>query len=168
VTPVKMPKSVLFVCLGNICRSPMAEMSFISIVRQNGLEEEWVIDSAGTAGYHIGDAPDDRSYETTKNHFGQHFPHEINFQSRQVKPNDFEKFDFIFCMDNSNLRDLKTVQVRAQKPTAILKLFGEFDPKGETIIEDPYYGGMDGFKKNLQQVIRCSHAFLQLVKENKI
>lgn len=143
----------------------MAEITFTCIVRDKNLENEWIIDSAGTAGYHIGDEPDERTIKVVKKHFGDKYPHDVDFRARQVSPKDFEKFDFIFCMDNSNLRDLKQVESKAKNPKAVLKMFGEYDPKGEKVIEDPYYGGMDGFEKNLQQVIRCSHAFLESLQK---
>lgn len=145
----------------------MAEIAFTSIVRQRGIEKDWIIDSAGTAGYHIGDTPDDRTIEVTKKHFGKDFPSDVDFRARQIHVDDFEKFQYIFCMDHSNLKDLKKVQSKSKSPTAVLKMFGECDvgcSPEDLVIEDPYYGGMDGFRKNLSQVIRCTHGFLEMVK----
>ncbi|KAI9352136.1 phosphotyrosine protein phosphatase I superfamily [Obelidium mucronatum] len=147
--------SVLFVCLGNICRSPMAEAVFASTVKQQGLESAFAkIDSAGTAGYHVGDAPDSRSVATCKAH---NVP--VNHRGQKVKSTDFSTFDYILCMDDSNLSNLRNIQPKGTK--AVVKLFGEFDPEGERIIEDPYYGGNEGFEHNFQQVVRASHGFLK-------
>jgi len=76
-----------------------------------------------------------------------------------VSSQDFMKFDYILCMDKSNLADLEDMKPKGSK--SIIKLFGEYDPQGEHIIRDPYYGGFDGFEKNFQQVTRCSEAFIE-------
>ncbi|TPX63932.1 acid phosphatase [Spizellomyces sp. 'palustris'] len=147
--------SVLFVCLGNICRSPMAEAVFKHVVKERGLEERLgAINSAGTAGYHVGEKPDPRSTATCVSHGVP-----VHHFAQQVSKNHFRDFDWILCMDESNLADLK----RKQPPgsTSKVQLFGEFDPKGDKIIKDPYYGGIDGFEYNYRQVVRCSEGFLK-------
>ncbi|KAJ2220261.1 Low molecular weight phosphotyrosine protein phosphatase [Coemansia sp. RSA 485] len=146
---------VLFVCLGNICRSPMAEAVFAHQVNQRLLNDRFHIDSAGTAGYHAGDKPDSRSAATCKAHGVP-----VNHRARQVQKEDFSQFDHILCMDNSNLRDLKRMQPRGSK--AQVSLFGAYDEQSPgSIIEDPYYGGNEGFEVNYQQVMRCSEGFLK-------
>ncbi|PRP79500.1 Low molecular weight phosphotyrosine protein phosphatase-like [Planoprotostelium fungivorum] len=126
--------SVLFVCLGNICRSPMAEMVFREEAKARGVLSEWHIDSAGTAGYHIGSSPDSRSSATCQ----KHYPNlKVTHRARQVAREDFHKFDFLLCMDESNLSDLKSI--RPKDATTDLRLFGSFDPLNDRIIEDPYY-----------------------------
>ncbi|KNE62358.1 hypothetical protein AMAG_07584 [Allomyces macrogynus ATCC 38327] len=145
--------SVLFVCLGNICRSPLCEAVLKKLVRDKGLEVEFQIDSAGTSAYHIGETPDDRTVSVCLEHGVP-----VDHRARQVTTKDFATFDYIFCMDDSNLANLKRVMPRNSK--AVLRRYGEFDPQGQTIIEDPYYGGINGFEINFQQAMRCSEAFL--------
>ncbi|KAI8638507.1 phosphotyrosine protein phosphatase I superfamily [Parasitella parasitica] len=152
------PISVLFVCLGNICRSPMAEAVFAQTVKEKKLQDRITkIDSAGTASYHVGSNPDARSSSTCKSH---HVP--VNHKARQVSKADFHTFDYILCMDESNLRDLESLAPHDSK--AVVKLFGEYDPQGERIIEDPYYGGDEGFEHNFKQVTRASEGLLKSLR----
>ncbi|KAI8991526.1 protein-tyrosine phosphatase [Mycotypha africana] len=152
------PISVLFVCLGNICRSPMAEAVFAHTVKKHNLQSKIPkIDSAGTASYHVGSAPDSRSVSTCKAHGVP-----VKHHARKVSKNDFEEFDYVLCMDESNLSDLKSIKPANSK--AVLKLFGEFDPEGERIIEDPYYGGTQGFEHNFNQITRASEGLLKHLK----
>ncbi|KAL1928793.1 hypothetical protein VTP01DRAFT_2579 [Rhizomucor pusillus] len=147
--------NVLFVCLGNICRSPMAEAVFAHTVNQKQLRDRFgVIDSAGTAGYHVGETPDHRSAQTCRKHGVP-----VSHHARKVHKSDFINFDYILCMDESNLEDLREMAPAGTKAT--IKLFGEFDPEGDRIIRDPYYGGINGFERNFQQVSRASEGFLQ-------
>ncbi|KAJ3203593.1 hypothetical protein HDU67_010103 [Dinochytrium kinnereticum] len=150
-----MPISVLFVCLGNICRSPMAEAVFRDVVKNAGLESQFDrIDSAGTAGYHVGDMPDSRTIKICRAKGVA-----IDHRGKQLKPDDFVNFDFILCMDDSNLSNADRIRPKSAK--AKLQLFGDYDPNGERIIEDPYYGGFDGFEHNFEQVKRASLGFLK-------
>ncbi|XP_070564911.1 low molecular weight phosphotyrosine protein phosphatase-like isoform X2 [Ptychodera flava] len=153
-------KSVLFVCLGNICRSPTAEAVFTHIISEKGLSDEWIIDSCGTADYHIGSPPDDRAVECLKKH---NVP--VNHACRQITRDDFTKFQYIFGMDESNLRNINAV--KPNESTANIMLLGSYDPKGHKIIQDPYYGGVAGFEVVFEQVTRCCEEFLKEVYSEK-
>ncbi|KAG4089640.1 LMWPc-domain-containing protein [Neocallimastix lanati (nom. inval.)] len=146
--------SVLFVCLGNICRSPMAEAVFTHEVNKRNLSNKFNIDSCGTCGYHVGQSPDSRSSKTCRKH---KVP--VNHTARQIRQNDFNRFDYILCMDESNLEDLRDIAPKKLKNK--IQLFGEYDPQGERIIKDPYYSGIDGFEHNFEQVTRCSEGLLK-------
>ena len=125
--------SVLFVCLGNICRSPTAEAVF----RARAADHDIQIDSAGTGAWHAGEVPDPRSRAE-----GERRGYSFEGQAaRKVRVQDFQDFDFILAMDRSNLADLKSIQPK--DGTAMLSLFL---PDGSDV-PDPYYGGPDGFKQ---------------------
>ncbi|KAI5812334.1 phosphotyrosine protein phosphatase I superfamily [Pyronema omphalodes] len=150
--------SVLFCCLGNICRSPMAEAAFRATVKQLGHEKRFgTIDSCGTAGYHTGEQPDSRTVATLKQHG---IP--INHRARQVQREDFENFDYILAMDESNLTNLNRIKPKGAKAKVLL--FGHFDGKNrKEIVDDPYYGGKEGFQENFEQVTRFSKNFVREV-----
>jgi low molecular weight phosphotyrosine protein phosphatase len=127
-----MTKGALFVCLGNICRSPIAEAVFLHIIKERGVSEEWKVDSAGLGGWHSGNMPDPRARATLANHDIQY-----SNTARQIEPEDYLEYDYIFGMDNNNISGLK----RDLPPNSKAKIFllGDFDPQGEKIIRDPYY-----------------------------
>jgi len=151
-------KKVLFVCLGNICRSPMAEGVFKELVSKNGLSEQFEVDSAGTGAYHIGKLPDPRMMETAKFHG-------INLTSkaRQVHQSDFTKFDFIVAMDKSNYHDL--LANAPDDATAKIVMMRKFDPNPEDgNVPDPYYGGVEGFENVYQILTRSCEKFLESIQ----
>ncbi|XP_013391831.1 low molecular weight phosphotyrosine protein phosphatase-like isoform X2 [Lingula anatina] len=147
-------KSVLFVCLGNICRSPIAEAVFRDEVMFKGLEDQWLIDSCGIGHWHIGEKPDKRARECLKQH-----KLETHHRGRQLENADFSKFQYILGMDENNIKEIK--KKMPKDSTATVKLLGEYDPEKQLIIVDPYYGGEDGFERVYQQVLRCCKAFLE-------
>lgn len=148
-------KSVLFICLGNICRSPIAEAVFVHLLEKKGLTGSWKVDSAAIGSWHIGNRADPRALKTLKKH-GISSTHIV----RQITKNDFNDFEYIFGMDEDNMSALKSRAPSGSK--AELLLLGSFDPEGERIIRDPYYDDDDaGFEKCYQQCMRSCAAFLE-------
>ncbi len=135
---------LLFVCLGNICRSPTAEGVMRDLVAREGLEDEMEIDSAGTGAWHVGSAPDSRATAAAS---GRGVT--LEGQARKVTPADFEEFDLILAMDRSNLHDLRQLAADEEQREKV-RLLREFDPAsdGEPDLDvpDPYYGGERGFE----------------------
>jgi protein-tyrosine phosphatase len=137
--------AVLFVCLGNICRSPMAEGAFRAAAEAAGPKVR--IDSAGTAGYHIGDPPDPRAIRTAQRH-GVDI---ASYRGRQVSPQDFHDFTHIFALDHANLRDLHAIAPADHSAT--LGLLLDLVPgRAGTAVADPYYGDEAGFEVTWDEV----------------
>ena len=134
-------KSVLFVCLGNICRSPLAEGILASLAEARGLPHRFHVDSAGTAAYHAGEPPDSRSVRVAATH-GIH----LNSVARQVTRRDFDRFDVIVAMDRSNRRSLeRTAPGRGHR--AEIVMMRDYDSRAhDPDVPDPYYGGPGGFE----------------------
>ncbi|XP_064195275.1 low molecular weight phosphotyrosine protein phosphatase isoform X5 [Anguilla rostrata] len=127
-------ESVLFVCLGNICRSPIAEAVFRKLATDSGDINKWRIDSAATSTYEIGNPPDYRGQVCMRKH-GVPMSH----VARQVTKEDFLSFDYMLCMDESNLRDLNRKANSVKNCKAKIELLGKYDPQKQLIIQDPYY-----------------------------
>ncbi|SEB58287.1 low molecular weight protein-tyrosine-phosphatase [Nitratireductor aquibiodomus] len=146
--------SILFVCLGNICRSPLAEGVFRSVVAERGRDADFMIDSAGTGAWHVGNAPDPRSIEIARR-----FGVDISMQrARQVNARDFERFDLLLGMDRNNVR---TLRERAPEAAAgKIHLFLNYADGRTLDIPDPYYGGDDGFASVYQTIREASEALL--------
>uniref|UniRef100_A0A336KGL4 Low molecular weight phosphotyrosine protein phosphatase n=1 Tax=Culicoides sonorensis TaxID=179676 RepID=A0A336KGL4_CULSO len=148
-------KSVLFICLGNICRSPIAEAVFLKQINDLGIADKFHVDSAAIGAWHIGKKPDHRAISTMEKH---NLPY--NNRARQITKEDFKKFDFIFGMDDENISDLE--RLAPKDSTAKILLLGDFDPNNERIIRDPYYDrGAEGFEKCYEQCMRCCENFLK-------
>ncbi len=132
-----MKTKVLMVCLGNICRSPLAE----GILKSKVDSEHVFVDSAGTAGYHVGHPPDERSVEVALSH-----GLDISAQKcRRFSPMDFEEFDYIFAMDHSNYSNLVALTSDSEHVGKVKLLLDEVD-LGINEVPDPYYGGVEGFE----------------------
>jgi protein-tyrosine phosphatase len=158
------PVRVLFVCLGNICRSPTAEGVFRAHVEEKGWAHRIEIDSAGCAAYHAGEPPDRRSQQAANKRgidlSGQ--------RARQVMPADFERFDYILCADRSNLRDLHDLQKRHGAGRAQVGLFLSFAQGAESDeIPDPYYGGSAGFEHVLDLCAAASEGLLKTIAQQQ-
>jgi protein-tyrosine phosphatase len=152
------PVRVLFVCMGNICRSPVAEAVFRYQVREAGLEDRFQIDSAGTSGYHDGNPPDQRSTETARKRGIV-----LTGRSRRVTADDLRTFDYVIAMDAENERELRRV-LEASGGAARVHRLREWDPQPDHgDVPDPYYGGARGFDDVHDIVERASAAFLEHV-----
>lgn len=145
---------VLFVCLGNICRSPLAEGVFLHLVREAGLTHRFEVDSAGTGDWHVGERPDARAVAVAKKH-GVELPS----RARQVTPADLDAFDHVLAMDRENLRDLERMARRGA--AADIRLLRRHDPvRDGDDVPDPYYGGPSGFDLVYEMVHRSCAALL--------
>ena len=150
------PIRVLFVCLGNICRSPLAEALFRDRVAGAGLAGRIEIDSAGTGGWHVGGPPDPRMCEMAARR-GTEIGH---LRARQLERSDLDSFDHIFAMDRANLHDVLFLDPDGDHGTRV-RLFREFDPEpGDYQVPDPYAGGPEGFEAVYEMVDRTAGAVL--------
>lgn len=139
--------SVVFVCMGNICRSPTAEAVFRAKVEEAGLAQQILIDSVGTHDYHIGKPPDTRTQHAAK----QRGYDMSMLRGRQVEVADFTRFDYVLAMDNANMAILYRLCPKEQRDR--LGLFLEYASRyREREVPDPYYGGEDGFERVLDMV----------------
>ena len=146
-----MTVRVLFVCLGNICRSPLAETAFRAEAERLGLNVE--IDSAGTGSWHIGQPPDRRAQEVARQ-YGAEIGH---LRGRQVTPDDFHRFDHVVAMDRQNLAELRRVQPGESGARLSLLLDHVPGREGEAV-GDPYYGGQEGFEETWRDILEGAKA----------
>ena len=139
-----MVKKILFVCLGNICRSPAAEGIFNQKIKERDLENFFVVDSAGTGNWHVGNLPDQRMRSTALSR-----GIELNSRSRQIKENDLYEFDQILVMDKDNLNAVKSLTKDQNNPiNSKIKLILNYSKNSQLDeVPDPYYGGQNGFEK---------------------
>lgn len=152
---------VLFVCLGNICRSPTADGVFRELLVRENLDQKIQVDSAGTGDWHIGKAPDARTVAAARQR-----GYDLSIlRARQVSINDFAEFDYILAMDKSNLLGLQRI-----KPTVFtghLGLFLKFGARGDySEVPDPFYGGQDGFELVLDLVEDAARGLLNHIRAN--
>jgi protein-tyrosine phosphatase len=150
--------AVLFVCLGNICRSPTAQAVFAARAKSAALD--LIVESAGTGAWHEGEPPDPRSIEAGRGR-GYSFTGQT---ARKVEPLDFARFDYILAMDGQNLRELEALC--PQSYGGHLGLFLDFAGKAGADVPDPYYGGERGFETVLDLIERASDGLLKTLKTN--
>lgn len=165
MTPEKI--HVVFVCLGNICRSPVAEGTFHHLVEKKGLESHFQIDSAGTSAWHIGQSANKRSIKVAQRHGIK-----LTSLARQFTPQDFNKFDYIIAMDRSNYQDIIRLS-QTKKDKTKVEMMRKWDNlpyedfPGD--VPDPYYGGNEGFENVQNILINCCSGFLDhLIKTHKL
>jgi protein-tyrosine phosphatase len=157
-----MKVRVLFVCMGNICRSPTAEVVFRHYVEEEGLTDVIHIDSAGTHDYHIGESPDSRTQQAAKKR-----GYEMSgLRGRQAEAGDFARFDYVLAMDEANLSILQGLRPRDAQ--GHLGLFLEFaEHHNEREVPDPYFGGADGFERVLDLVEDASRGLLKNIRSQQ-
>jgi protein-tyrosine phosphatase len=154
---------VLFVCLGNICRSPLAEGVFRHQVERAGLADRFSIDSAGTSSYHIGDPPDERTRQVARTRGV-----ELTSAARQIQLSDLDDFDYVLVMDSENLASVQRL-AKGARTSAQVRLLREFDAKAEANfnVPDPYYGGPRGFEHVHDIVERSCAALLEHIRRER-
>lgn len=156
--------NILFVCLGNIVRSPLAENIFRQLAAQSGVGSKYRVDSAGTSSWHLGESPDARMRRVAAQH-GLHY----QGHARQVNRQDLEKFDLIIAMDRDNRAILYSLAQGASQQEKI-HLLREFDPQGQynSEVPDPYYGGVDGFEETYHIVERSCQSLLEALETGRL
>ena len=150
-------KKILFVCLGNICRSPMAEAIFNHKIDQKGLGDRFSGDSAGTANYHVGDLPDPRTVETVAKNGVK-----IHHYGQQFKKNHANEFDYLVAMDRSNQKNMLAELGNSDTHVFLMR---DFDPIESGDVPDPYYGGINGFDKVYEILDRSIDKFIDHIAE---
>lgn len=149
---------VLFVCSGNICRSPLAEAIFKSLAREAGLGPRFVVDSAGTHGFHEGDPADPRTRRVGRKH-----GLDVDSIARPVVDGDFDRFDLIIAMDRGHRRELMARAGAGR--TATIRLMREFDPSSrDHDVADPYYGGEEGFETMYSVLVPACRGLLDALR----
>ncbi len=153
---------VLFVCMGNICRSPTAEGVFNRVIKDKGTADHFLVDSAGTHAYHVGEPSDTRAQQTAKNR-GVDLS---KIRARKVSPTDFEYFDHVLAMDADNYHMLLAESPEEHQHKIALFLDYAAD-RSEQDVPDPYYGGANGFEHVFDLVEDASQGFYQTVMKEK-
>jgi protein-tyrosine phosphatase len=160
------PIRLLFVCLGNICRSPTAEGVMRALAREQGLEGAVELDSAGTGAWHVGSSPDARATRAASARGIT-----LDGAARQVRPRDFDDFDLLLAMDRENLRELARLAPGEQE-RAKVRLLREFDPASagapDLDVPDPYYGEGDGFAEVFELVHAACEGLLEQIRDGSV
>jgi protein-tyrosine phosphatase len=154
---------ICFVCLGNIVRSPLAENYFRQLVDEAGVGEKYLVESAGTGNWHVGDPPDPRMRKVAATR-GLLY----SGRARHFKPGDFDRYDLIIAMDASNRSNLVR-QSRSAGDGEKIRLLREFDPFADpgASVPDPYYGGIEGFEKVFEIIERSCHNLLEALESGQ-
>jgi protein-tyrosine phosphatase len=154
---------VLFVCLGNICRSPMAEGLMAKHVQESGLAARVSVDSAGTSNWHVGELPDPRMIETAQRHAVT-----LPSRARQLVLADLDAFDYIVAMDQQNMAEIQRLQQKAIASKARLLMMRDFDVDGLGMdVPDPYFGGLQGFEQVYLMLERSTKNLLQHIRKEQ-
>ncbi len=154
-----MNSKVMFVCLGNICRSPMAEAVFNHIAAEKGISDSVIAASSGTAGYHEGGNADSRTIKALRSHGVP-----INHTAHKITKADIAGYDLIFAMDSENLHNIERFAGGSDKK---IMLFRKFDPKGPGDVPDPYYGSEADFEIVYEMCFRtCEKIIEHIMKQN--
>ncbi|MFI5183987.1 MAG: low molecular weight protein-tyrosine-phosphatase [Vicinamibacteria bacterium] len=156
--PTPKPRRLLFVCSGNICRSPLAEALFRDLAAAEGLGHRFELDSAGTHDFHEGDQADPRTRRVAKRHGVT-----VDSIARPVEDSDFRNFDLILAMDRGHLRELRARAPQAERDK--IRLMRDFDEPGKGAdVPDPYYGGEDGFEEIFGMLSTCCRNLLNALR----
>jgi protein-tyrosine phosphatase len=152
---------VLFVCMGNICRSPIAQGVFENVLRREGFEDQVLVDSAGTGAWHVGEPPDERAQRSA----GLRGLDLSSQRARRIAPDDCQNFDYILTMDEENYRAVAALC----RGSALVRPFLDFATDSpEREVPDPYYGGPDGFEHVLDLVEEASEGLLKDIRERHL
>lgn len=158
---IAMPYKLLFVCLGNICRSPTAENIMNHLIEQSNLSDRIICDSAGTGGYHVGSSPDERMKAAAASQLGI----QLQGRARQLQKSDLENFDLILAMDRENYQDILALD-SAQRYRHKVHLMCDFCTQHSTKeVPDPYYGGTKGFNRVIDLLMDACEGLLHYVNE---
>ncbi len=151
--------NILFVCLGNICRSPAAEAVCRDLLEKRNITDQFTLDSAGTGAYHLGEPSDARMRKAASRRGIR-----ISHASRQLQKEDFEHFDLILAMDRDNYQDIMARASNEQQRSKV-KMFREFDPQGAGDVPDPYFGGTGGFELVMDMLERTCDNLITRIQE---
>ena len=153
--------SILFVCMGNICRSPSGEAVMNALIKRNGFEDKIVCDSAGTIAYHAGEPADARMQRHAVKR-----GYNLTSIARQINPSDFERFDYIIAMDKSNYRDILALDSEGKYRNKIFMMMQFASEYKEEEVPDPYYGGDEGFEHVLDLLEDACSGLLKYISNS--
>jgi len=148
----------MFVCLGNICRSPLAHAVFEHLVKEGGLDEYFAVDSSGTGAWHVGEKSDSRMRQTAGSHGVR-----ISHRSQQLNRGHLDEYDLLLTMDQNNYRDTLAF-CRSEEERGKVRMFRDYDPEGKGDVPDPWYGGQDGFETVWTIVHRTAESLFQTLE----